>query len=219
VILTGFVGSDTEKLRAEHDAQMASPTGVDEAQLRVDPWTDDGTLRAKPPPTRGDRDIGQSVLDAYVSDPRVHPFVPTVDVRDKVVVLTGVAPNAEARDAAVQDAGNTSGVVDVRDNMKLMDAVAHRSDDEIRQEVVDAIVRDGRMRRLHLSVDVQDGRVYLRGTVHTEADRLHAIALATSARGARNVEDSIVLVPKLGVTNPQPPSEHQPPSQQPPPAP
>jgi osmotically-inducible protein OsmY len=206
VIMTGFVGSDAEKVRAEHDAEMASPKGIEDAHLRVDPWTDDGTLRAKPPLSRGDREIGQSVLDAYVADPRVHPFVPTVDVRDKVVVLTGIAPNVEARDAALQDAGNTSGVVDVRDDMKLVDAVAHRSDEEIRKEVVEAIVRDGRMRRLHLSVDVQDGRVYLRGTVHREADRLHAIALATSAPGARNVEDGIVLVPQLGVTNPQPPS-------------
>ncbi len=56
------------------------------------------------------------------------------------------------------------------------------------------------MRRLHLSVNVQNGQVFLRGTVHSEADRLHAIALATSAPGARNVEDSIVLVPQLGVT-------------------
>jgi osmotically-inducible protein OsmY len=118
--------------------------------------------------------------------------------------LTGVAPNAEARAAAVQDASNTIGVNDVRDDMKLVPSLVRRTDPEIREDVVDAMSRDGRLRRLHLGVDVIEGRVYLRGTVHSEADRLHAIALATSAPGARTVDDALVLVPQLGVTSPQP---------------
>jgi osmotically-inducible protein OsmY len=50
-----------------------------------------------------------------------------------------------------------------------------------------------------------DGRVYLKGNIHSQADRLHAIALATSARGTRSVEDNLVLIPALGVTSPQKP--------------
>jgi osmotically-inducible protein OsmY len=203
VTLGGFVDSDEEKVRAENDAHMACPRGLDASGLRVDPWTGDGTLRAKPPLMRGDRDIGQAILDAYVDDPRVHPFAPAIDVRDRVVILTGIAPNAEAKQAALEDASNTAGVADVRDDMKLMPALAHRSDPEIRTEVVDSMMRDARLRRLHLAVDVVDGRVYLRGTVHSEADRLHAIALATSAPGARNIEDGLVLEPKLGAASMQ----------------
>jgi osmotically-inducible protein OsmY len=205
VVLTGFVGSDAERLRAEQDSSMASPRSVDASLLRVDRWTDDGTLRAKPPAARGDREIGQSLLDAYVADPRVHPFVPTVDVHERAIVLTGVAPNQEAKDAAVQDASNVSGAVDVRDDMKLMPSVAHRSDDEIRAEVTSALARDALLRPLKLGVEVLDGRVYLKGNIHSQADRLHAIALATSARGTRSVEDNLVLIPALGVTSPQKP--------------
>ncbi len=84
-----------------------------------------------------------------------------------------------------------------------MPSVARRSDQDIRREVVEALTRDGRLQHLQLSVQVMDGRVYLRGTVHSEADRLHAIALATSARGARNVDDGLVLVPALGAANMQ----------------
>lgn len=204
VALGGFVESEEEKVRAENDAHMACPRGLDTTGLRVDTWTGDGTLRAKPPVTRGDRDIGQALLDAFVDDPRVHPFAPVIDVREHVVILMGTAPNSEAKRAAVEDASNTAGVVDVRDDMKLMPDSAHRSDADIRGEVVEAMTRDGRLRRLHLAVDVVDGRVYLRGTVHSEADRLHAIALATSAPGARNVEDGLVLEPKLGTANMQP---------------
>ena len=201
----GWVGSAAEKARAEDDARMASPEDVDASSLRVDRWMDDGTVRARPPAGRGDREIGQTVLDAYVADPRVHPFVPSVDVRDSVVVLTGVAPDAETKAAAVEDASNTLGVADVRDDMKLMPFLVQRTDDEIRAEVVEAISSDARLRRLHLALDVLDGRVILKGVVHSEADRLHAIATATSAPGVRSVDDGIVLVPELGATNRQGP--------------
>jgi hyperosmotically inducible protein len=204
VTLDGFVGSDAEKARAEQDARLASPRELDASGLRVDQWTNDGTLRARPQRTRSDREIGQAILDAYVADPRLHPFVPAIDVREKVVILTGAAPNAEAKAAAREDAENTTGVVDVRDDMKLMSAVAQRTDEQIRTEVVDALVRDGLLRPLHLAVEVVDGTVYLRGKVPTETDRLHAIALATSARGARKVDDSLELVPRLGAASMQP---------------
>ncbi len=117
VTLSGYVGSFEEKVRAEDDARTASPRGVDSSGLRVDVWTDDGTVRARPPLTLGDRQIGQALLDAYVEDTRVHPFAPSIDVRDRVVILTGVAPNAEAKAAAAEDAGNATGVVDVRDDL------------------------------------------------------------------------------------------------------
>jgi osmotically-inducible protein OsmY len=204
VALTGFVGSEEELVRAEHDAQMAGPRGgVDLTRLRIDHWTDDGTLRARPPVALGDRQIGQALLDAYVIDARVHPFAPSIDVHAHVVILTGVSPNPEAKAAAVEDAANTSGVVDVRDDMKLLPNVVHRTDPQIRADVVTAILDDARLRRLHFAVDVVDGTVYLRGAVPTEADRLHAIVLATSAPGARQVEDSLQLLPE-GVANIQP---------------
>jgi hyperosmotically inducible protein len=202
VTLDGFVGSDAEKARAEEDARMAAPRELDATGLRVDRWADDGTLRSRPQRTRSDREIGQAILDAYVADPRLHPFVPAIDVREKVVILTGAAPNAVAKAAAREDAENTTGVVDVRDDMKLMSGVAHRTDAQIRTDVVDALMRDGLLRPLHLAVEVVDGVVYLRGKVPTESDRLHAIALATSARGARKVDDGLE-VPSLGAASMQ----------------
>jgi hypothetical protein len=43
--------------------------------------------------------------------------------------------------------------------------------------------------------------------VQSEADRLHAIALSTSARGTRRVDDGLELVlpPRLGAASMQPP--------------
>jgi osmotically-inducible protein OsmY len=170
----------------------------------VERFIDDGTLRDRPPAPRADGDIGQSLLDAYVRDPRVAPFVPSVDVRDGVVVLTGVAPNPDAARAAGEDARHVPGVVEVRDDIKSAPTVLAESDARVREEVAAAIARDEHLASLGLQVEVLRGRVFLRGAVPSETDRLHAIALASSAAGARDVDDGLVLVPRPGVTNPQP---------------
>lgn len=115
VRLSGSVGSAGEWARAEHDAAQASPSGaVDATALRIERWIDDGTLRGRPAATRSDRELAQALVDALVRDPRVHPFLPKVDVHDGLVVLTGVAPSAEAAHAAVEDARNLPGATAVR---------------------------------------------------------------------------------------------------------
>lgn len=205
VRLHGYVSSGSERARAEEDARAASPREVDATGLRIEGFVDNGTLRAAPPAGRPDNEIGQSLLDAYVRDRRVAPFVPKVDVHDGVVVLTGVAPNPIATRAAGDDARNLPGVRDVRDDIKTAPTVLSEGDARVRTEIENAIARDQRLASMDIQVDVLHGRVFLRGTVPTETDRLHAIALASSAAGARDVQDGLVLVPVPGVTNPQGP--------------
>jgi osmotically-inducible protein OsmY len=206
VRLTGYVGSPQEWVRAKADAALASPVAaVDAAGLRIDRWVDDGTLRGRAVPQRPDGDIGQSVLDAYVADPRVHPFVPTVEVHDGAIILTGVAPNAEAARAAEDDARNVVGVSSVHDDVKVAPTLHAESDGAVREEVERAIGQDPRLGREGIRVDVKGGRVFLSGTVATEEDRVHAVSIATAVPGARDASDGLVLAPpRIGVTSPQP---------------
>jgi osmotically-inducible protein OsmY len=206
VRLSGSVGSAEEWTRAEADAALASPlASVDITGLAIDHSMDDGTLRGRTAATRTDGDIGQAVLDAYVGDPRVHPFVPTVEVHDGAVILTGVAPNPEAARAADDDARNVVGAVAVHDDLKVAPALTAATDRSVLEQVKSALATDPNLGREPIAVNVQNGRVFLRGTVHTEEDRLHAISLATSAPGARDVSDGLVLAaPRLGVTSAQP---------------
>jgi osmotically-inducible protein OsmY len=121
VRLSGSVGSAGEWARAERDAAQASPAGaVDASALRIDRWIDDGTLRGRPAVARSDGQLGQALVDALVRDPRVHPFLPKVDVHDGLVVLTGVAPSAEAARAAIDDARNLPGATAVRGQLNGM---------------------------------------------------------------------------------------------------
>jgi osmotically-inducible protein OsmY len=208
VHLSGWVGSAEEWSRAQADARTASPSGAaDAGDLRIDRWIDDGTLRRRPAVARSDGDLGQALLDAYVRDPRVHPFVPTVDVHGAVVILTGVAPNPDAARAADEDARDLPGAAAVRDYVKTAPSLQSQSDASVREQVQSALLTDPRLGTLGLVVDVVGGRVYLRGAVATEAERANAIAIAASAPGARDVSDGLVVepprLPRAGVTSPQ----------------
>lgn len=193
--MSGWVGSAAERARAETDAREASPPALDLGALRIDAFSDEATMRASPGWSPDDGGIVQALLDTFVADPRVHPFVPNVDVRDRVVVLTGIAPNTAALRAAEQDARNVSGVLDVRTDLKERPAPAVESDQAVLSEVVEAFTRDPRLGRLSIDIQVLRGRVFLRGAVPTAADRMHAIALAASAPGAVDVDDGLVVVP------------------------
>jgi osmotically-inducible protein OsmY len=203
VVLDGSVGSTAERVRAEADARAASPARVDASHVRVDGHFNDGTLRASPEVSRRDGDLEHAVLDVFVRDPRVHPFAPGVDVRSGVVVLTGVAPDSEVAHASAEDARNVPGVQGVRDQMRVADTPAgpQPTDARIHDTVIDALTRDAALSAAHLSATVVDGRVSLRGTVPTEADRLHAMAVAASTMGVRDVDDGLVVAPpRLGLT-------------------
>jgi osmotically-inducible protein OsmY len=204
VYLSGWVGSDVEKARAVAGAWTASPAGVNAAALLVDQFVDDGTLRAHRGAGRLDGDLEQSLLDAFVRDPRVHPFAPTVDVHDGVVVLSGVAPNPFVARAVDEDARALPGVGAVHDDVRTMSAVYEQSDEAIREQIVRTMSRDPRLAAT-VSVEVVGGRVFLRGAVPTNDDRLRAVSIASSAPGARNVEDGLVVAPPgTGIANPQP---------------
>jgi hyperosmotically inducible protein len=206
VQLSGWVGSAQEWARAERDAAQAAPRGaVDVAALRIGRWIDDGTLRGRPLVARSDGDVGQALLDAFVRDPRVHPFMPTVDVHDGVVILTGVAPSQEAARAATEDARNVLGASAVRGDINAAPSVVSQSDADVRAQIIAALQRDPALARQDIVIQVVGGRVFLRGRVATQADRANVIALATSAPGARDVHDGLVLgPPRLGVTSSQP---------------
>lgn len=192
VRLTGSVRSAAERARAESDAHSASPLGVDASLLRIVEAPDDGTLRLDPPATRPDADIRQNLADACASNPRVRPFLPQIDVRNGVVVLTGVAPTPDAARAAEDDANDIPGAVSVRDALRTTPA-ASLTNAEVESGVLEALRRDPSLGRTSLWVEAIAGRVILRGVVPTDSARVNALALASSAPGVSDVEDALVV--------------------------
>jgi osmotically-inducible protein OsmY len=194
VRLRGSVRSAAERARADNDARTSSPAGVDVSALGI-ALADDGTARATPGLAPDDATIEEAVRLALAVDPRVGPFSPTVRVRHRAVVLTGVVPNTQVMSAAEDDARNGLGVAEVRNDMKEQAAVAVERDETVLAEVNAAVTLDPRLNALHIAVDVRRGRVHLRGRVPTSADRMNAIMLASSVPGAIDVDDDLLVEP------------------------
>jgi osmotically-inducible protein OsmY len=114
VRLTGHVRTGAERARAEGDAHAVSPDGVDVHDITITGGYDDGTLRGGDPPMYSDADIALALLEAFARDPRMHSFVPSIDVKDGAVALSGHAPSKVASLAASEDARNVLGVTRVR---------------------------------------------------------------------------------------------------------
>ena len=192
VVLSGAVNSAAERARAERDARACSPDGVDVTALRIDVISD-GTLREEPAPPRSDDDLTRAFLDAVARDPRVRPFVPGVQVRDRVALLTGEAPNHDAARAAAEDARNVPGMADTHVDLEVAAAAAADDDGAVVFEARGVIDRDPRLSSLHIVVEVLHGQVDLRGKVPSEVDRRRAVAAVAGVAGARGVDDELVV--------------------------
>jgi osmotically-inducible protein OsmY len=190
VRLSGNVNSAAERARAERDAHACSPEGVDVTALRIDPIAD-GTLRGQPAVPRTDDDLTRAFFDAVRRDPRVRPFVPGIQVRDRVAVITGQAPNRDAALAVADDARNVVGMADTHIELDALAMSASDDDGAVRAGARGVIDRDPRLSVLRLSVDVLHGRVTVSGEVPSEVDRRRALAAVASVPGARGVDDEI----------------------------
>jgi len=193
VRVVGSVNSAAERARAEADARATSPRDVDVVALRIDAKAD-GTWRDDPAAPRSDDDLERAFVDAVARDPRVHPFLPGVQVRDRVMVITGEAPDVDAAQAVGEDARNTPGVADTHVDVRVAPAVGE-TDAAVLYEARGALEHDPRLASRHIAVEVVSGRVSLRGNVASESDRRRAIAAATSVPGARGVDDDLIVDP------------------------
>ncbi len=193
VHLAGSVNSAAERARAEFDARATSPRDVDVVALRI-AATSDGTWREDPAAPRTDEDLVLAFLDAMARDPRVQPFVPGVQARDRVLVVTGEAQDVDAALAVADDARNLPGVADTHVEVRVAPATGE-SDRAVLFEARGAIDHDPHLAARHIAVQVFHGRVSLRGSVASEVDRRRAIAAVASVPGARGVDDELSVDP------------------------
>jgi osmotically-inducible protein OsmY len=170
VTLRGRVGSASEKSRAFGDALVAGVTTVDHSELSVD-WALRDTMRKSGEyiPT-SDEEIEKAIVQAFVYDPRVSSGDTHVEVTDGVATLSGVVGSLKAKRAAGDDAESTVGVWRVKNYLRVRPA-ARPSDEVIAERVEDAFSRDPYLSPREIALSVQNGKVYLYGTVETRSKR------------------------------------------------
>lgn len=185
VRLDGQVGSAFEKTRAASDAWVAGVQSVDDSDLEVTSWLDDRMRRERVAnPT--DQEIEAAIENAFLYDPRVHPFTPDVDVSYGTVTLTGFVNNLAAKHAAAQDARNVVGVVRVHNYLKVRPPET-LTDAALESDVERALRRDPYVHPYDIEVRARNGRVTLTGDVHSNYEKERAATVASRVTGTQEV--------------------------------
>jgi osmotically-inducible protein OsmY len=190
VNLSGTVGTVVEKSRAYNDAWVAGVTSVDNKPLEVNWWACNSVRQEVKFVATSDEELEKTVKEAFLYDPRVFSFNPEVEVDNGIVTLSGVVDNLKAKRAAEQDALNTMGVWMVRNHLQVRPKES-QADDEIEQNVRNALLRDTLTERHDIKVTVRNKKVYLKGSVDNYYEKQHAEDVATRVSGVVAIKNNL----------------------------
>ncbi len=193
VSLSGTVGSTAEKGRAGTDAWVAGVKEVNTDALTVNPYVQDVRQRKTPVAViKSDAAVAEAIRTAFLYDPRVFSFNPTVEVDNGVATLTGVVDNLRAKQAAGQDAENTLGVWRVHNLLKVRPANPP-ADADIAKEVREALDTSPFVDRFDVVVRVVNQKAYLSGLADSFFEKSEAANIAAGIPGVVEVENNLNL--------------------------
>ena len=190
VTLSGTVGSSAQYGRASQLAWTAGVKSVHTGELKIEPWAKVSGQRKETVVTKSDPQIKQAVHDAFIYDPRVFSFNPSVDVEFGVVTLTGTVNNLKAKRAAEQDTKNTVGVWLVKNLLKVR-SPKPPTDEKVAQNVKAALLRDPVVEGYPITARAMHGVVTLTGTVDSFFEKAEAEDVASRAKGAIDVKNNL----------------------------
>ncbi len=190
VTMEGTVGSLNAKRQAQSYAWTSGVKDVKSDGLKVADWAKDNYLKKKEYPIRSDEEIKQAVKTAFLYDPRVYSFNPEVSVTNGTVTLSGKVDNLKSKRAAEADTRNIVGVFSVLNNIKVRPELIP-SNEELEDNVEDALFRDPYVERFGLTVAANNGVIYLSGKVDNSYEKYLAEDIASRTIGVLNVVNNI----------------------------
>ncbi len=181
VTLTGTVPHFVQKLTAERIAKSVSGVKAIANDIEVHlagSWQ------------RNDTDIATAALSAI----NWHPSLPIdkvrVSVRSGWITLEGDLDWQYQRAAAENSVRNLLGVKGVTNSIKL---AAKPKSKDVRNRIENAFKRNAEVDAAHVSVDVQDSTIVLKGKVSSWAERSEAERVAWAAPGVAKVDNRITV--------------------------
>jgi osmotically-inducible protein OsmY len=182
VTLTGFVDSYAEKFSAEHTAERVGGVKAIADELKV-----------KLPGSyqRSDTDIAHAAVNALRWDIQVPDDRIKAAVEDGWIDLQGDVEWQYQKWAAEGAVRNLTGVKGVTNLITVKPKKA--SAFEVGQKIKDSMRRHAERDADRITIEAKDGRVTLRGTVSSFAERQDAERAAWQAPGVTNVDDMIAV--------------------------
>ncbi len=147
-------------------------------------------LKVVPLNRHTDAEIAEAVKAALDRDVWVVESKIRVQVVEGVVEISGTVDSYVEKSYAERDARSVRGVVDVV-NLIVIDPTVVREDREIAEDVRTGLIRNIRIDPSQIAIDVNDGVVYLRGSVTTIGQRWLAEDVAWWTSGVRDLVNEL----------------------------
>ncbi|MFW6324193.1 MAG: BON domain-containing protein [Desulfovibrionales bacterium] len=147
-----------------------------------------------------DSRIRREILDLLKWDGRIDSTNIDVQVENGTVTLLGTVPALVGLNIANSDAWFVSGVKDVANLIKVDKLIGRALQDrEIQDRIEQLLAWSAVLDSRHIRVFVQDGMVFLEGTIRSLPEKMHAQELISGMSGVSRVENRIGIAPREDV--------------------
>ena len=181
VTLRGSVPNPLQKIEAIGVVRRLGATGVVADELSV-----------VPSDLPRDHEIDLNVRRALVADPRVKEKDVSVEVRDGVVILTGLVDAPAQRAFVDEDIRPIPGVTAIENAMATL-PTPRRADPEVAADVAETLRTNPWINDERVVVEVRDQVVTLRGTIRDREQKRLAEDATRWIAGVREVNDDLSI--------------------------